>query len=396
MDKFCFLGYKRAYLYYFILIDMQKNIKIALLATGDELTQGSVLNTNTQKIAEMLFSHGLEPDWQIMVSDDVEAIEAALALLLQQHAVVITVGGLGPTSDDKTRFAVASCLKETLVEHELSLLKLKERYQKINLPFTELSRQQTLFPKNSDILENANGSANGCACSKGDQWIFMLPGPPRECLPMFETEVLPRLLHQYATGKTLLQWKVFGVAEGVIAEKVDNALQPYASICRTSFRWEYPYVDCKVRLDAYAPEKEAIVAILNQLLLPYQLDSENNFTATERLKNFLIHTKESVFIQDFATGGVLESRIHVPANHHAVFFGEAAKDSLRHCEERSDAAIQFRIEGLENYWTGEGGTESELILTSQKGMEKFKIPFRNALLEVYAAEFIAHQIFLRL
>lgn len=360
------------------------NTKIAILATGDEITQGSVLNTNARIIAQELFSHGLEPEWHMAVSDETDAIEEALDFLLQRHAVVITIGGLGPTSDDKTRFALANYLKEPLVLHQPSLESLTTRYQQFNLPFTELSRQQALFPRGAEILENKNGSANGCVYSNVKN-IFMLPGPPRECLPMFETHVLPRLINQYATGKELLQWKVFGIAEGIVAEKVDVALKPYAEICRTSFRWDYPYVDCKVLLDTNAPEKQPIITTLNEVLLPYQVDPIHNQTASEQLKNYLIQAKEPVFIQDFATAGTLESRVHVPANHATVFFGVA-----------SSTENFFHIDGLKNYWHGEEGTQSELILTSQQGVEIFQIPYRGALLEVYAAEFVAHQIFLQL
>lgn len=373
---------------------MKKNMTIALLATGDELTQGSILNTNAQAMAQALFSYGLEPHRQMVVSDDIHDIQTALSFLLQRHAVVITIGGLGPTSDDKTRFALAASLGETLVLHEPSWNKIKARYQQLNLPITELAQQQALFPKKAKILENAHGSANGCSYvtngqwgeQRGEQWIFMLPGPPRECLPMFTTDVLPLLKQQYAAGNILLQWKVFGVAEGMIAEKVDTVLKPYAPICRTSFRWDYPYVDCKVLLDEHAPERAEIIALLNPLLSPYQLDLQNQ-TATERLKKFLIDTNRPVLIQDEATGGVLESRIHVPANHHRLSFANVHK---------FQEPLFFHIKGLDNYWTGAGGLESELILISQEGTKKFTVPFRSVLLEIYVAEFIAHQIFLQL
>ncbi len=367
---------------------MPNTIKIALLATGDEITQGSVLNTNTQIIAQELFSQGFDPEWQMTVPDDVEAIEAALGFLLAHHDIVITIGGLGPTSDDKTRFALASFLKRPLVQHEASLKKLEERYQRINIPFTELSRQQALFPEEADILENITGSANGCACyvdSDNQKMIFMLPGPPRECLPMFREAVLPLLIPKLTTKRRLLQWKVFGIAESLAAEKVDTAVKPYASICRTSFRWDYPYVDCKVLLEENAPEIEHIFALLNPILSPYQLESGNQ-RATECLKTVLAHHKETIVIHDEATGGVLESLIRTPANHKNIVFGS----------EKQIHGHFFRIEGLNNYWHSEGGTESELVLTSNTGTEKFMLPYRSALLEIYAAEFIAHQILRRL
>lgn len=370
---------------------MQQTIKIALLATGDELTQGSVLNTNGQIIAQELFSQGFNPEWQMSVPDDVDAIESALGVLLEQHNILITIGGLGPTSDDKTRFALASFLKQPLVIHQASETMLQERYKKINIPFTELSRQQALFPEGADILENTVGSANGCVCRvNGDKLkiIFMLPGPPRECLPMFRDSVLPKLIPLLLEKRVLLQWKVFGIAEGLVAEKVDTAIHRYASICRTSFRWDYPYVDCKVLLAESAPEKEQIFALLNPILSPYQLGLGNH-KATEELKNVLTHQKEPVFIQDEATGGVLESLIHIPANHKKVLFGEIT-------QEIRETSAFFKIEGLKNYWNNEGGENCELLLMSKTSTEKFNIPFRSALLEIYVAEFIAHQILIRL
>lgn len=363
---------------------MQQPIKIALLATGDELTQGSVLNTNAQIIAQELFVHGFEPGWQMTVADDVEAIKSALHFLLQQHSVVITIGGLGPTSDDKTRFALASFLNKPLVEHSESRRKLEQRYQKINIPLTELSRQQAFFPENAEILENTVGSANGCFCRVNENKIIaMLPGPPRECLPMFREIMLPKLIPLITNKKVLLQWKVFGIAEGVIAEKVDTVLQPYASICRTSFRWDYPYVDCKVLLDEHAPEKEEILTLLNPILSPYQFDAENK-RATEQLQKLLIQLKEPIFIYDEATGGLLESLIHIPANHKNVVFTSLEKINKDN--------IFFQIEGLKNYWNEKDSTNSELILTSNSRTETFNIPFRKNWLEIYATEFIAHQI----
>lgn len=363
---------------------------IALLATGDEVTQGSILNTNTQAIAHRLFSNGLEPQWNIAVPDDISAIESALDFLAKQHQVIITIGGLGPTSDDKTRFALANYLKEPLVVDTPSFEYLSERYHALNMPFTELSQQQALFPKNAEILKNIHGSANGCVYSQENLTIFMLPGPPRECLPMFDAYILPRLVAQYAHNKELFLWKVFGVAEGKIAEQVDALLKkilPESSSehYRTSFRWEYPYVDCKVLLDHDIPEKTHIITQLNQLLSPYQLDP-NNQKATERLSQYLTHYKQSIFINDHATGGFLESHIHSILNHHNVFFRE-------HFPENS---LCFSIHGLDNYWQGQETSSNELTLTTPTGSETFEMPIRKVSLEEYAAEFIAHQIFLYL
>lgn len=371
-----------------LVLEHVMKANIAILATGDEVTQGSILNTNTQAIAHRLFSNGLEPQWNIAVPDDVFAIESALAFLAQEHRVIITIGGLGPTSDDKTRFALSNYLKEPLMMDTQSFEFLSERYNAFNMPFTELSQQQTLFPKNAEILNNIHGSANGCVYSRENLTIFMLPGPPRECLPMFDTYILPRLVEQYANNKELSLWKVFGVAEGKIAEQVDALLKKIlpkscSDHYRTSFRWEYPYVDCKVLLDHNIPGKDSIITQLNQLLSPYQLDPHNQ-KATTQLSEYLVNYKQPIFISDHATGGFLESHIHTIQNHHNLFFREPFPEN----------SLCFSIYGLDNYWKGIEEQTCELVLTTSKGSHAFQIPGRKVLLEEYAAEFIAHQIYL--
>lgn len=365
-----------------ILIDFKKNNTIGILATGDEITQGNVLNTNTRDIAQALFSAGLNPTWHMSVSDETSEIEAALNFLLGKCAIVITIGGLGPTSDDKTRFAIAHCLNEPLVTDVASFEYLKSRYDALNMPFTLLSQQQALFPEHATILLNHQGSANGCHyVNHQHQHVFMLPGPPHECLPMFRESVLPILIQQYATHNILLQWKVFGVPEGVIANQVDTALAPYADSCRTGFRWDYPYVDCKVLLDENHPEKTKIIALLDALLKPHQLDiAQTNQSATEQLKAYLIaHPQQPICIDDHATGGVLETRLRSPGLPHVLM---------------KNADIMFHIEGLENYWRGEESAESTITITSSILPEPLKltVPFRKKWLEVYAAELVAYHI----
>ena len=84
--------------------------KIALLSTGDELVNGDVLNTNSQHLARQLLDHAIQPGLHITASDDQNQIESAMRFLLADHAGLIITGGLGPTSDDRTRFALEAVL----------------------------------------------------------------------------------------------------------------------------------------------------------------------------------------------------------------------------------------------------------------------------------------------
>ncbi len=75
-----------------------------------------------------------------------------------------------------------------------------------------------MFPEGAVLLPNPHGTAMVVIYNYKDKIIILLPGPPRECLPMFNDYVLPLLQQTEHMDKQLLKWRLFGVAEGEIAE----------------------------------------------------------------------------------------------------------------------------------------------------------------------------------
>ena len=161
-------------------------LAIGILGTGDELIQGDILNTNAQSISRELVFRDIQPGVQLIVADEVHTMARSIQFLLSEHDIVITIGGLGPTCDDVTRDAVALALGLPLEFHPPSWNRLESRFKQNNIVLTENNRQQCCFPKGSEVLVNENGSANGCIAFSCNKVVFMLPGPPIECLPLFE------------------------------------------------------------------------------------------------------------------------------------------------------------------------------------------------------------------
>ena len=52
-----------------------------------------------------------------------------------------------------------------------------------------VNKKQAYFPENSIILENQNGTAPGCIIEEQNRIFVVLPGPPRELIPMFENVI---------------------------------------------------------------------------------------------------------------------------------------------------------------------------------------------------------------
>src|SRR3990167_1620136 len=259
--------------------------KIALLATGDEISNGDILNSNAQEIAQRLFNNGMSIGMQMVTPDNLNEIETAIRFLLEEHRALIITGGLGPTSDDITRFAFSNALHSPLVFNETIWETIVARLKHFGYDTPpETNRQQALFPKEATVIPNPNGTAAGCLLKQKEQFIFMLPGPPVECLPMVESVVLPTL--KDANFQQIFyhqKWLLFGVSEGQIAEELDAVAKPFQ--CKTGYRLAYPYIEFKLYSN-HEKDFTTLVPLIEKIVAPY-LICDGRHTASELLKKQL-------------------------------------------------------------------------------------------------------------
>jgi nicotinamide-nucleotide amidase len=358
--------------------------KIALLATGDEIIQGDILNSNSQEIALRLVEQGLPVRMHASTADSIDDIVDTLRFLLAAHDAVIITGGLGPTSDDLTRFAVSQVIDRPLVFDEAIWQNICERLQKFGYPVPpESNRQQALFPTDSTIIPNPNGTAAGCYASFGDKLIFMLPGPPAECLPMMQTAVIPTLIAaQFQQIIFRKKWLLFGVSEGKIAEEFDTLAKPFQ--CVTGYRLWHPYLEFKVH-SSNEPDFLALTALIDIAAQPYMLGTGKQ-AASVTLRENLAHSPQVLYITDNVTGGLLETTLKTPKTFNHLHF-HAPDEASHHIE----------IHGLREYWEGRSDvTRTEITYTftvNQKTHEKrIELPFRGKRVLQYAVEFICDEI----
>ena len=89
----------------------EKKVKVALIATGDEVVSGQIVNTNASHLASRLSDVGVKVEGHFAVLDRVESLKGVFNHL-KQVDVVLTIGGLGPTRDDLTRQVIADYSKK--------------------------------------------------------------------------------------------------------------------------------------------------------------------------------------------------------------------------------------------------------------------------------------------
>lgn len=247
---------------------MSLSLRIGLLATGNEITEGDILNTNGQFIAQTLTHQGLTMGLHVIVPDIDADIESSLRFLLQTHQAVILTGGLGPTSDDRTRNALSAVTQQELEFDATTWQHVCDRvHQRLGREPHPSNRQQALFPKGAHIIPNINGTAAGCWITHKNQTLYMLPGPPRECLPMFEEVVLPHLLSQKTgTKQTKLSWHLKDAVESDIAALIDEAVKGFP--VQTGYRANSPFLEIKIYVPVDGHFEEMLLTI-EKIVAPY-------------------------------------------------------------------------------------------------------------------------------
>lgn len=356
--------------------------RVAFLATGDEIVNGDILNTNSQAMAQLLFQQGINVGSHLIVSDEQIEIERSIQFLLQEHQALIITGGLGPTSDDRTRFALAEALGLPLEFDEATWERILERFRELNLKQQpESNRKQALFPKTASVIPNENGSASACWILDQEKLIFMLPGPPKECLPIFNNTVLPLLKKYNFSQKTIYKkWLLFGVSEGQIAEEMDALAAPYD--ITTGYRFSYPYVEFKV----YSKSEEALEKFLSvaEGRIKKHLISESSIPATESLLKILENYNGTIYIDDQATQGALPEVLTTVRTHKKVIFSNLND---------SNHGLTIKIEGLHEL-KNDSKDASTNWLSIQSGVyhKRYEFPYRGVRTAYYAVELICSTI----
>lgn len=203
---------------------MSSNIRVETITLGDELLLGIRENAHLTYLGNQLAHHGLEPAANLVIRDNPEDIRLFFSEAWKRSDLIITTGGLGPTTDDITRENIAQALGEKLVFDPTIETVLKERFSQLERPMPEINLRQCYRPENSEILKNPYGTAPGLWLKKGNKILVMLPGPAREMHPMFEEQVIPRLQKEgiFPEIDCYLQIRTAGIGESTVAEKVEH------------------------------------------------------------------------------------------------------------------------------------------------------------------------------
>src|ERR1051326_1707834 len=110
---------------------------VELINTGSELMLGRVLNTHQQWLCRQLADLGYIVTRQTAISDEAQQIQSVVREALARADLIIITGGLGPTSDDRTRELVAELANAELVRDDEVLRRITDFFASRKRPMPE-------------------------------------------------------------------------------------------------------------------------------------------------------------------------------------------------------------------------------------------------------------------
>lgn len=284
-----------------------------LIFTGSELLLGYVLNTHAQYLGRRLSEMGIEVILHTTVGDNWDRLAMVLRQALERSELIITTGGLGPTTDDLTKETVAGLLGLPMVLDEDSLAKIKAHFADRGITMPESITKQAYIPKGSHILSNPRGTAPGILIEKNNKTILMLPGPPSELVEIFESSLTP-YLSGWASRNMVIRHRIYkltGIAESVVQDQLkDLGRQGNPGIAYLVMPGEV-----QVRITAKANNAETAEKMVSGLAEKVQrrlggyIFGYNEEVLEEVVGKLLLEAGFTVGVAESCTGGLIAARL---------------------------------------------------------------------------------------
>ncbi len=290
---------------------------VELICVGTEILLGNIVNTNAAYMSEKLAGLGLSNYYQTVVGDNAGRLKATLETAVKRSDIVILCGGLGPTEDDLTKETAAEVMGRKLYEDEKAWKQIVKFFEKRKLNLTENNRKQAQVPEESIILYNKNGTAPGIIMEAPECKIILLPGPPGELIPMWETYVedyLRKLSPEQFVSETV---KICEAGESAVETElkdlIDKQTNPtiatYAKVGEVHIRVTAKGRDEKECRKLIKP----VVKEIKQRFGAKIFTTDENVTLEQAVVQLMLENGMTLSTAESLTGGMLTSRlVNVP------------------------------------------------------------------------------------
>ena len=280
-----------------------------IISIGNELLNGSTVNGNAAYIGKELELAGIETRWISVVGDFLQDIKETITLAANRADIVIVTGGLGPTHDDKTRYAVSELLQKPLMLNEDVLKKIEKLFSRREQKMPESNRIQAEIPQTATILNNKWGTAPGFSFLYQKKPCYVLPGVPKEMQEMLHAEVVPKIATN-AKKIVVHKLKVTGISESLLYDKLENLIQEIESNYIQLAFLPNP-TGIVIRLSTQDVQSKIVKKYVKEISkrVGEWIYGKNNDTLESVVARLLISQKKTLAVAESCTGGLISHKL---------------------------------------------------------------------------------------
>jgi nicotinamide-nucleotide amidase len=317
-----------------------------IIAIGDELTSGRILNSTSYFAASHLYGAGHEIAAMATIGDSPDMIGKAIRESIDRSDFVVVTGGLGATSDDMTTEAVADALDRPTIFYPEIFEKIRESQSFKEMPSLE---KLAWLPSGAQILKPGEKIA-GYLLVYNKKPIFFLPGIPYQMRELMLDRVIPRLAAWGGDMGLVRQkvYKVFGLEEHVISARL-TSLEKENQLLRIGY---YPvasevHVSLTVRGETLQETDESFLQseVFIKKALGDCIYDEDGKTLEMIVGESLLDRGFMLGAAESCTGGLLAHRITSVSGSSAYFSGAI----VAYTDEMKQHFLGVRPETLEKY-----------------------------------------------
>ncbi len=294
-------------------------MRCEIVAVGTELLLGQVVDTNSAYIGDQLALAGIDCHFHTKVGDNHGRIVSALRIALDRSEAVIVCGGLGPTSDDISRAAIAEVMGVELVRNEAMVERIRKLFEVRRREMAASNARQADLPEGATFIPQERGTAPGLICPVGeDKVVYAIPGVPMEMEEMLDRAVIPDLRRRSGSSTVILSRMIrtWGEAESTLGERVAERIEALEAKSNPTIAFLAMGIEgLKIRITAKgATEAEAkkmldaeeaeLRAILGDLVFGVDDESMERVVA-----DLLTERGLTVGVAESLTGGLVGARL---------------------------------------------------------------------------------------
>ena len=286
-----------------------------IVATGEEILTGALIDSNSAHIATRLEENGVAVTRHTCVGDNLDALIAVLSEIGSRAELAVVTGGLGPTADDLTAEAAAKAAGLKLDLNSSALQSVENFFKARQREMNPASRKQAFLPTGAECIQNPVGTAPGFVLKIGRCQFFFLPGVPAEMQRMLADTVLARIKKHLGSNRIYYRTQTlstFGLTESRTFERLSGFAKAFPRIS-LGLQVQFPCILVKLYAKGTAEDQltQELAAAADWVVdqMGPKVISQQGKTIEKMVGDLLIKKQATLALAESCSGGLIADRI---------------------------------------------------------------------------------------